>query len=233
MFYYFLLANLKYNDQYSEIMDKTPCEYIVWNVLPIIRKEFAKSMMRNHGLNQKEVAEILELTPSAVSQYLSNKRGAIDITDNQILNEINQSVKNIIQKTNALPTETCRICTILKTKNLASINEGYCKSCEISCETAVWEILPVIRKEFAKNLIKFHKFNQKKVSKVLGISEAAVSRYISRKRGNIEITDNKILKEIKKSSNLIAKGNGKTAFEETCRICTILKSGKSKLGIKR
>jgi predicted transcriptional regulator len=214
-------------------MDKTPCEYIVWNILPTIRKEFAKSMMRNHGLNQKEVAEILQLTPSAVSQYLSKKRGGIGITDDEILNEIDISVKNIIQKTTELPMETCRICTILKTKKLAFINQVYCKGCEISCETAVWDILPFIRKEFAKNLIDFHKFNQKKVSKVLGISEAAVSRYLSRKRGNIEISDKKVLKEIKRSSARIAEGNGKTAFEETCRICTILKSGKSKLDIKR
>lgn len=215
-------------------MEKIPCEYIVWNVLPTIRKEFAKSMMKNHGLNQKEIAKILNITSSAVSQYLSNKRGGIDITDHKILSEIDKSVKNIIQKrTSKFSNETCRICTLLKNKKLAIKKSEYCKGCDISCETAVWDILPVIRKEFAKNLIEFHKFNQKKVSEVLGISEAAVSRYLSRKRGNIKISDIKILEEIKKSSDRIAKRNGKTALNETCRICTILKSGEPKLGIKR
>jgi predicted transcriptional regulator len=215
-------------------MEKIPCEYIVWNVLPTIRKEFAKSMIRNYNFNQNKIAEILELTPSAVSQYLSNKRGVVDIIDDQIQVEIDKSVRNIVKKrTTNFSTETCRICTILKNKKLAIKKTAYCKGCDKICETAVWEILPVIRKEFSKNLIKYHKFNQKKVSEVLGISEAAVSRYLSRKRGNIKISDRKIIEEIQKSTNRIAKGNNKTAFEETCRICTILKSSESKIGLKK
>ena len=218
----------------QNFMEKIPCEYIVWNVLPKIRKEFTKSMMRNHGLNQKEVAEILGLTPSAISQYLSNKRGGIDIIDDQILVEIDKSVSDIVKKgTTKFPKEICRICTILKAKKLAIKKPEYCKGCDILCETAVWDILPVIRKEFSKNLMERHKFNQKKVSEVLGISEAAVSRYLSRKRGNIKISDNKIIEEIKKSTNKIAEGNYNTAFIETCRICTILKSSESKIAFKR
>jgi len=214
-------------------MDKTPCEYIVWSVLPTIRKEFAKCMLRNHNLNQKEIAEILELTPSAVSQYLSNKRGGIDIIDDQIQTEIDKSVKNIIKKgTSKFSKETCRICTILKTKKLSIKKTSYCKGCDKLCETAVWDILPVIRKEFSKNLIENYGFNQKRVSEVLGISEAAVSRYLSRKRGDIKISNKKILEEIKKSTKLIANGNIKTALEETCRICTILKSTEVKFGEK-
>ena len=38
---------------------KTPCEIIVWNIVPIIRKEFAKNLIENHGLNQRKVAEKL------------------------------------------------------------------------------------------------------------------------------------------------------------------------------
>jgi hypothetical protein len=181
--------------------------------------------MKNHGLNQKEVAKILELTPSAVSQYISNKRGGVEIKEKEILREIDKSASIIINKgITQLSKETCRICTILKSKKLELKNLGYCKNCEILCETAVWEILPVIRKEFAKNLIEVYKFNQKKVSEILGISEAAVSRYRSRKRGNIKISDNKILNEIKKSTDRIVKDNANTVLAETCRICTLLKS---------
>jgi predicted transcriptional regulator len=92
------------------------------------------------------------------------------------------------------------------------------------CEIIVWNIVPIIRKEFAKNLIEDHNLNQRKVADKLGITESAVSRYISGKRGVLEITDDEILNEIKKSSNKIANENGSTVIEETCRICRILKS---------
>jgi len=92
------------------------------------------------------------------------------------------------------------------------------------CEIIVWNIVPIIRKEFAKSLIENHSLTQRKVANKLGITEAAVSRYISGKRGAIEITDNEVLKEIKKSATQIVKENGTTVIEETCRICRILKS---------
>lgn len=92
------------------------------------------------------------------------------------------------------------------------------------CEIIVWNVVPIIRKEFAKNLIENHDFTQRKVANKLGITEAAVSRYVSGKRGVLEISDDEILKEIKESANRIAKENGLTVIEETCRICRILKS---------
>jgi predicted transcriptional regulator len=92
------------------------------------------------------------------------------------------------------------------------------------CEIIVWNIVPIIRKEFAKNLIVNHGFNQKKVADKLGVTESAVSRYVSGKRGILEITDDEILDEIRKSSNKIAKENGSIVIEETCRICRLLKS---------
>ena len=92
------------------------------------------------------------------------------------------------------------------------------------CEIIVWNIVPIIRKEFAKNLIENHGLNQRKVADKLGITESAVSRYMSGKRGILEITDDEILEEIKLSANKIATENGSTVIEETCRICRLLKS---------
>jgi predicted transcriptional regulator len=92
------------------------------------------------------------------------------------------------------------------------------------CEIIVWNVVPIIRKEFAKHLIKKHNLNQRKVADKLGITESAVSRYLSGKRGILEITDEGILEEIRKSANRIAAENGPTIIEETCRICKILKS---------
>lgn len=96
---------------------KTPCEIIVWSVVPIIRKEFAKSLILNHGLNQKETADKLGTTEAAISRYISGKRGALEISDDEIINEIKKSTNRIIKENG--PTvikETCRICNLLRSK---------------------------------------------------------------------------------------------------------------------
>ena len=95
---------------------------------------------------------------------------------------------------------------------------------KIPCEIIVWSIVPIIRKEFAKSLIENHELTQRAVADKLGITEATVSRYLSGKRGILEITDNEILEEIKESAKRIVKENGNAVIEETCRICRILKS---------
>ena len=92
------------------------------------------------------------------------------------------------------------------------------------CEIIVWQVLPVIRKEIAKNLINNHGLTQRKAADKLGITEATVSRYVSGKRGVLEISDDETLKEIRESAKRIANGDGPVVIEETCRICRLLKS---------
>ena len=53
---------------------KLPCEEAIWYTLPKIRADIAKELVKS-GMSQKEVADKMEITPSAVSQYLSKKRG--------------------------------------------------------------------------------------------------------------------------------------------------------------
>lgn len=53
---------------------KSPCQNIVWDVLPAIRAAIAVELVRC-GVTQVEAARMLEIAPSAVSQYISGKRG--------------------------------------------------------------------------------------------------------------------------------------------------------------
>lgn len=94
---------------------KLPCEHIVWNIVPIIRKEFAKNLVANHNLTQKNVADMMDISEAAVSRYLSGKRGVLEITDRNILKEINIATERIVKGTKyTVIEETCRICTLLK-----------------------------------------------------------------------------------------------------------------------
>lgn len=107
---------------------KTPCEIIVWNVVPIIRKEFAKDLIENHGLSQRETAEKLGVTEAAVSRYVSGKRGALEITDDGILKEIKKSAKRIAKEDGSIVIEeTCRVCRVLKSREFV---DGINYACE-------------------------------------------------------------------------------------------------------
>jgi len=96
-------------------MRRTTCEYMMWYGLPVIRKQIAESMINDYGLTQKETAKRLEITPAAVCQYLSKKRGSFDIEDENVLGEIKISAKNIIDNGDgSIISETCRICRLLR-----------------------------------------------------------------------------------------------------------------------
>ena len=109
-------------------MRRTTCEYMMWNGLPVIRKQIASSMINDFGLSQKETAEKLGITPAAVCQYLSKNRGKIDLTDDGLLDEIKISAKNIIDNGNGtIIPETCRICKLLRKSDEFSM---LCAACD-------------------------------------------------------------------------------------------------------
>ncbi len=53
---------------------EAPCQKIVWDVLPAIRAAIAVELV-TCGVSQVDAARMLDIAPSAVSQYLSGKRG--------------------------------------------------------------------------------------------------------------------------------------------------------------
>lgn len=105
-------------------MQRTPCEYMIWNGIPAIRKELAETMIKQFGLSQREAAEKLGLTPAAICQYLSKKRGKNDIFDQTIVKEITISAEKIMKDNGSdVVIETCRICRLIqKSKPLPHIS---------------------------------------------------------------------------------------------------------------
>jgi predicted transcriptional regulator len=101
---------------------------MMWNGLPVIRKEIAESMINDYGLSQKETAEKLGITPAAVCQYISKKRGRFDIQDGKVLKEIKNSAKNIISNGDGhVISETCRICKLLRVSGDFNL---FCPGCD-------------------------------------------------------------------------------------------------------
>ena len=99
-------------------MKKLPFEKAIWETIPLIRKEIACCMVNEFGLTQKEAANIIRITPAAVSQYKCNKRANIELQDLSLLNEIKSSTKLILDKGNeVLDSEICRLCRLFNKKN--------------------------------------------------------------------------------------------------------------------
>ena len=97
---------------------------------------------------------------------------------------------------------------------------------KMPCELIVWYMLPAIRSAIAESMIKDYKLKQTEVAQRLGVTDAAISQYLSSKRGKIVIKDPKIKKYIKESTKRIINGKQNDIFVETCKICDILKNTK-------
>jgi predicted transcriptional regulator len=102
-----------------------PCEEIVKQDLPIFRSLLAKELINKYNFTQKEVAEKLQTTQPAISQYLSLKRG---LKDSAKLNSISKLKFNARQVAAEIATDKnsdidttqifCKLCVELNEKKV-------------------------------------------------------------------------------------------------------------------
>jgi uncharacterized protein len=98
---------------------KTPCEIIVWEILPVIRKELAKTLITEHGLTQRKAAERLGLTEATVSRYVAGKRGHTDILNRAMTKELKTAANHILKgPSDTVILETCRLCHLLQDRGV-------------------------------------------------------------------------------------------------------------------
>jgi predicted transcriptional regulator len=97
------------------------------------------------------------------------------------------------------------------------------------CETIVIAILPAIRSLLARELVENHSMSQTKAAELLGITQPAISQYLSQKRGD-QLTDAlKSLPDVRTAIETLAKGitsdsaTQKDAVRTICTICMSLK----------
>ena len=88
---------------------EAPCQKVVWDILPAIRAAIAVELVKC-GVSQVEAARMLEIAPSAVSQYLSGKRGYRIEFENDVKRSIEQLAEDLKDKKQVNLVK--RICTI-------------------------------------------------------------------------------------------------------------------------
>jgi hypothetical protein len=100
-----------------------PCEVGVKTVLPAVKAIMARSIVEKHGLNEKQTADLLGLSQSAVSRYVGRERGNLLPIENsaEVLALIDQMVTFLIKE----PTNRaeilnlfCQTCTAIRQKGL-------------------------------------------------------------------------------------------------------------------
>lgn len=95
---------------------KVPCQEIVWDIIPAMQAALAAELV-NRGVSQIKVARVLSVAPSAVSQYLSGKRGYRVVFDDEIRDLIGKLSEDINTGTiteNELGEKFCIICRHLR-----------------------------------------------------------------------------------------------------------------------
>ncbi|MGC8849340.1 MAG: transcriptional regulator [Candidatus Bathyarchaeia archaeon] len=100
-----------------------------------------------------------------------------------------------------------------------------------SCEKIARYYLPAIRSMIAKRLMERYNLSQTQIAEKLGTTQAAVSQYLSSKRGSKtmrEIEENPMLeKAVNEAVEKIAKGGDPDTLSiQLCSLCSLIREGK-------
>lgn len=97
------------------------------------------------------------------------------------------------------------------------------------CETVVRFVLPAFRSLVAKELVETYDFSQVDVAKKLGTTQAAISQYISSKRGGKQLKQLESLPLIRSVVSKVASGIATSelatidTIEILCNLCEALR----------
>lgn len=119
-----------------------PQEVELWYVIPALRKELALAL-KKYGLSQKKIAEILQVSPAAVSQYVKEKRAKDVPFDAETIAKIKDSAtiltynpkafrQQIVHLTNEVRASKliCRIHELFDSKVTKGCNDCFLKEAQ-------------------------------------------------------------------------------------------------------
>ena len=100
-----------------------PCELAVKSIVPAFRALVAKELVESYELKQENIASLLGVTQSAVSQYTRSLRGkALDL-------DRVESVRMVAKDLAAA--------LVRDSLSLKQMNQKYCEACRIARETRI------------------------------------------------------------------------------------------------
>jgi len=127
---------------------KLPCEFIVRELLPVIRAEIVKLLINKYKMKQEDVADILAIKQSTVSRYVTGMRGddeKLPIRFPEIQRYIDSTTEQIHREEfSKISINFCDLCLSLRGtpefcdfhKEFSHVSE--CKICFISPANYIW-----------------------------------------------------------------------------------------------
>lgn len=94
----------------------------------------------------------------------------------------------------------------------------------VPCEDVVWDVLPKIRATLAWYMVKEYGLKGHEVSQKLGVSDAAVSQYMTGKRGAV-IQDQTIVALVREVIERNLQTKGEIPGQDICKICIAYRKG--------
>ncbi|MGV9103390.1 MAG: transcriptional regulator [Promethearchaeia archaeon] len=100
------------------------------------------------------------------------------------------------------------------------------------CEIIVTTVLPALRSLVAKELIEEFSFSQSDAARKLGITQAAISQYLSHKRGDNSLEMLEALPEVESTVSEVATNIASETFspfdtmQMVCKLCTTLRNNR-------
>lgn len=112
-----------------------PQEVEVWYLIPALRRELSKIFISDFKLSQKQISEVLGITESAVSQYLSSKRGDELKFSKKEIDKIKKFAKKIMADKKHSKEHFYKLCLDLRgTKSLCELHKKQDKNIPKNCE---------------------------------------------------------------------------------------------------
>ena len=99
---------------------------MISELLPGFRALVAKKLMEDHGLSQTEVAELLDTTQPAISQYRRQLRGrktAVFMKNHELLDFLDRVAQRIATgkiRPDQTGLEFCRVCKFMRDRDIVS-----------------------------------------------------------------------------------------------------------------
>ena len=112
-----------------------PQEVEVWYLIPALRRELSKIFISDFKLSQKQISEVLGITESAVSQYLSSKRGDELKFSKKEIDKIKKFAKKIMADKKHSKEHFYKLCLDLRgTKSLCELHKKQDKNILKNCD---------------------------------------------------------------------------------------------------
>ena len=93
------------------------------------------------------------------------------------------------------------------------------------CEFSMWYIVPYIRSHIAQSMIHDLGMKQAHAARKLGVTDAAVSQYLSGKRARTVEDEDWLLEEIRMSTKIIFDSDDEEDIsQEICRVCRLIQN---------